>query len=592
MISKKTHKRITNNSHSNINNNHSNINNSHRYKYYDIIIIGGGISGLYCAYNLLKSNGQLRILLLEKGLRLGGRVSTFYSNDNNGNNGNKKKSGNKKMYMFETGAARFNDNHKLLNKLLNDLHLDNEKQKIDNVKDIIWYGDNKFINERAKYPHMDDIIKAINTEIKAKALTSTTIRKYTLQELAEYLLSNNHIDDNIHITEYMESLYPYNAEQYNMNAYDALQIFNTDFTHNIQYYMLKCGLSEIIKRLQTSIINMGCDIITSYTVSNVNGNVKKRGGIPNTNTTTTTNTNTNNRVNYIINNEYTCNSLMICIPKLALKKVAFFRNLLGIKLLNSITCIPLYRIYAKYPLSTKNNKVWFTGINKVIVNHPIKFIMPYDEKNGILHISYTDGKYAKFLWKKFLAGTINSYLDTEIKKLFPDKQIPKPQWIKHYYWECGMGSWNKNIDSTKTMIAIIKPSKSNNIYFCGENYSNQQGWMEGALFTSNIALTYLKTQINNNKTPIIKPNIKTLKGGRTLPIYTIIDVNKHNKKGDAWLIIKDNVYNVTDWIDKHPGGDIIMKGVGKDATTLFEGIGHSSIAKKQLKTMLIGTYKK
>ena len=482
------------------------------------------------------------------------------------------------MYMFETGAGRFNDNHKLLNKLLKELHLDNEKQKIDNVKDMIWYGDNKFINERAKYPYMDDIINAINIEIKAKGLTPTIIRKYTLQELAKYLLESD-----IHITEYMESLYPYNAEQYNMNAYDALQIFSTDFKHNIQYYILKCGLSEIIKRLRTIISNMGCEIITSYTVSNVN---VINEDIHNTNKQI------NYNYNYIINNEYICNTLMICIPKLALKKVAFFRNLLGIKLLNSITCIPLYRIYAKYPLNKNNTTVWFTGINKVIVNHPIKFIMPYDAKNGILHISYTDGKYARFLWKKFLAGTIDSYLDTEIKKLFPDKQIPKPQWIKHYYWECGMGSWNKNIDSTKTMMTIIKPHKSNNIYFCGENYSNQQGWMEGALFTSNIALSYINTKNQTNTTTIIKQKIKTKKGGRILPSYTILDVNKHNKRDDAWLIIKDNVYNVTDWIDKHPGGDIIMKGVGKDATSLFEGIGHSSIAKKQLKTMLIGKFNK
>ncbi len=35
-------------------------------KMYDIIIIGGGISGLYCAYNLLKKDENLKLLVLEK----------------------------------------------------------------------------------------------------------------------------------------------------------------------------------------------------------------------------------------------------------------------------------------------------------------------------------------------------------------------------------------------------------------------------------------------------------------------------------------------------------------------------------------------
>ena len=35
-------------------------------------------------------------------------------------------------------------------------------------------------------------------------------------------------------------------------------------------------------------------------------------------------------------------------------------------------------------------------------------------------------------------------------------------------------------------------------------------------------------------------------------------------------------------------GDIILTGVGKDATSLFEGIGHSSFARKKLRTFQIG----
>tara|TARA_S200000501_G_scaffold311612_1_gene302276 strand:- start:416 stop:631 length:216 start_codon:yes stop_codon:yes gene_type:complete len=60
------------------------------------------------------------------------------------------------------------------------------------------------------------------------------------------------------------------------------------------------------------------------------------------------------------------------------------------------------------------------------------------------------------------------------------------------------------------------------------------------------------------------------------------EVKKHNKKTDAWLVIEKKVYNVTSWISKHPGGMIIMKGVGKDATSLFKGVGHPDYVKKKI----------
>ena len=86
---------------------------------YDTIIIGGGIGGLYSAYELLKKNNKLNILLLEKNNYLGGRIKTFRKNINNHD------------YQFEEGAGRFNNYHKLLFKLLKELNLDKYIIKIN-----------------------------------------------------------------------------------------------------------------------------------------------------------------------------------------------------------------------------------------------------------------------------------------------------------------------------------------------------------------------------------------------------------------------------------------------------------------------------
>lgn len=74
--------------------------------------------------------------------------------------------------------------------------------------------------------------------------------------------------------------------------------------------------------------------------------------------------------------------------------------------------------------------------------------------------------------------------------------------------------------------------------------------------------------------------------------YTLDDVAKHNKKTDAWIAINGKVANITKWIPKHPGGNVIMKGVGRDATSLFNSIGHDDYAKKMVKKYQIGILKK
>ncbi len=45
---------------------------------------------------------------------------------------------------------------------------------------------------------------------------------------------------------------------------------------------------------------------------------------------------------------------------------------------------------------------------------------------------------------------------------------------------------------------------------------------------------------------------------------------EHNKDTDAWMVLKDKVYDVTHYINYHPGGKPkIMMAVGKDGTSLF-----------------------
>ncbi|XP_011631411.1 cytochrome b5 reductase 4 isoform X2 [Pogonomyrmex barbatus] len=56
-------------------------------------------------------------------------------------------------------------------------------------------------------------------------------------------------------------------------------------------------------------------------------------------------------------------------------------------------------------------------------------------------------------------------------------------------------------------------------------------------------------------------------------VVTLSELANHNKQTDAWIAIRGVVFNVTRYMDFHPGGvDELMRGVGKDATKLFENV--------------------
>ena len=58
-----------------------------------------------------------------------------------------------------------------------------------------------------------------------------------------------------------------------------------------------------------------------------------------------------------------------------------------------------------------------------------------------------------------------------------------------------------------------------------------------------------------------------------LPEITIKEIEKHNTKESLWFHYEGNVYDVTDFITKHPGGSIILKAGGKNLKTVWEEQG-------------------
>ncbi|KAJ3194439.1 hypothetical protein HK101_002708 [Irineochytrium annulatum] len=66
------------------------------------------------------------------------------------------------------------------------------------------------------------------------------------------------------------------------------------------------------------------------------------------------------------------------------------------------------------------------------------------------------------------------------------------------------------------------------------------------------------------------------------------DVASHNTRDDCWMVIEGKVYDITRFLDEHPGGEeVLLEQAGTDATEAFEEIGHSDDARDLLKTFFV-----
>ncbi|MEI6360593.1 MAG: cytochrome b5-like heme/steroid binding domain-containing protein [Actinomycetes bacterium] len=73
--------------------------------------------------------------------------------------------------------------------------------------------------------------------------------------------------------------------------------------------------------------------------------------------------------------------------------------------------------------------------------------------------------------------------------------------------------------------------------------------------------------------------------------YTMAQVKKHNKATDCWSVVGKNVYKITAWIPKHPGGPaLVVSMCGKNGTALYNSKhGADPISKGILAKYKIGT---
>src|SRR3954447_3246926 len=77
-----------------------------------------------------------------------------------------------------------------------------------------------------------------------------------------------------------------------------------------------------------------------------------------------------------------------------------------------------------------------------------------------------------------------------------------------------------------------------------------------------------------------------------LPELDWEEIRRHDTAGDFWIVFCGGVYDVSEWMYRHPGGaEILIEAWGQDATELFNSIGHTDEAWLLTQSFKVGTLK-
>ena len=357
-------------------------------------IVGGGITGLYCALKLSK---KYKIFLFDERDYYGGRIKTYYSEED----------------QFEYGAARFNDNHSIFLSLIKEFNL--TKISLPKKQNYIHISN----GENELFENSQDIFEEILKKIINQTKLDIILKEITFYEHCCRILSKKE-------TNLLINLFGYYTEFMIMNAYDALQTFKTDFTVN-NYYILKEGLTHLCNKMSEKIKKNGGTIFLNTKVIDIQQQLIK--------TKTTS---------------FGVDKIIICTKSQQINDFKVLNHLYPI--ISMIHEAPLIRIFAKY-----SNKL-FNDIPKITTNNSLRQIIPInDTVIMISYVDGIDTKLFLDKDNLKSEKEIRKIIKKNLKLLFPNKNITEPDYIKSYYWKVGTHSWKKGSCSLDNYQKLCNP---------------------------------------------------------------------------------------------------------------------------------------
>jgi len=398
-------------------------------KYYDIIIIGSGMSGLYSAYNIKNISPNTSFLILEKYKKnwIGGRTSNeeFYNTE----------------IVTGAGIGR-KGKDKLLHKLLTDLHFHLPEYTVNPR----YSSKMEAVDVKKIMTHLRKVFKGSNQTFKEFATNILGVKLYK-----KFIITAGYTD--YENEDAFETLYHYGMED-NTCCWTAFRVPWRKMILKLYRY-----IGEKHFRFSNNVVN-----IEHTQTKPCKFQINIENGA-----------------------HYLCNRVIIA------STIDTIRNLLpSYSIYNHIKGQPFLRLYAKFTKkSAEIMKEYVKGYT--IVLGPLQKIIPMDADNGVYMIAYNDNNNALTLKKYLKNTRENRELYEILLERslgIPENSLHIIA-IKDFYWPIGTHYYSPldRVYSSREEFIDKAQHPEKGILVVGEAVSRNQGWTEGALESVNAVLT-------------------------------------------------------------------------------------------------------
>lgn len=462
--------------------------------YFPCIVVGAGISGCLAAYRLQKSNPRGSVLLLDEGDKVGGRI--FSINDFDGN-------------ILELGAMRISEHQSETIRLCEELNIKLVSSFPQDPIDSTLYIDNtRSIFKDYKYPFPDVLLSStlsayvINHRLTLAKNVKLPTLKCCLEEDFDqsyydlsFLAVLRHIFSPQHLNYYIKSA-GYDYMFHDDVSFHGVLSANRSINHSCKYYSPSDGMYAIPNQLVGSFIENGGTTLLGKKVISV---YKK------------------DDMFYIQTCDqkecFVADMLIVAIPPHHCKSISGLINLVDTITLNEyINCNGSYssrKTYANFKSpwwDQYNHKECINGStfrtdlpikqgfypppsyfsNK---NNPMLIEYRNSPTNNCINTTYSCSEYADMLSK------IHGFLVPPPSQLWSLDWSDHPLQLSAHYLKSGR-KFSDFINYTQDY--------NNDIFFVGEGFSTQHGWISGAiesvdkLFTHYQLTHYLRELVADN----------------------------------------------------------------------------------------------
>lgn len=440
-----------------------------------ILIIGGGIAGLFCASKLKTQYPNKNIVVVECRPRLGGRIRSIYDKEH--------------AFVQDAGSWRIHESHTNMMNLAKDLNI-----KMKCIHSSIC---NDAVQEAVK--HSIDPEPAFSLK-ESLVFSKTRDEIHTIEKEHGFLGSLDGAQRTYSISSKAEGV----------------------------YYSPQNGMSAYINALEKQCKTLGVHILLNTRVYSVYQSLVP--GKYNVKTVLRTG-------NTFKKQDLKCDTIIFTIPPHALNNIKTNFNIHLRCIVKSLQSLPLLRVYLNLKKGKSINQPFY-----IVTQDPLGHLISINDNKFMA--TYCSGYLAGWHWKSNMFDP-KTYL-SNLKMLYTQNfhkypSLPHPEDVDfsqlgcQCYWEHAVHIWKPEVTVCSKHppvknACLVHETELPNFYLCGEAYSDEQGWAEGCLKTSNIVLHAIeKRQHHDFK---VTRKVKT----------------KHH------IVYNKKLINIKNWLDAHPGG--------------------------------------